>query len=68
MVGVLKPRPAQSIHPARHALKNIETKMIIFSSPFNAEIDRAPEELQMKIIVLQSCSELKDKFIHMPLM
>ena len=43
---------------------DIETEMIIFSSPFNVEVDRAPEEFQMKIIELQSCSELKDKFIH----
>lgn len=39
-----------------------ETNLRIFSSPFDANVDQAPEELQMELIELQGNEDLKQKF------
>ena len=38
-----------------------ETNLRIFSSPFDADVDQAPEELQMELIELQGNEDLKWK-------
>ncbi|XP_076232931.1 general transcription factor II-I repeat domain-containing protein 2-like [Calliopsis andreniformis] len=39
-----------------------QTNFDIFSSPFNIDVERIPEEFQMQIIDLQNDTELKNKF------
>ncbi|XP_076645577.1 general transcription factor II-I repeat domain-containing protein 2-like [Halictus rubicundus] len=39
-----------------------QTKFDIFSSPFNIDLERIPEEFQMEIIDLQNDTEIRNKF------
>ena len=42
--------------------KNLEPQFNILSSPFTTEVDSAPENLQLELLDLQACNDLKEKF------
>jgi len=42
--------------------KNLELQFNIFSSPFTTEVDSAPEDIQLELLVLQTNNDLKEKF------
>ncbi|KAM4521384.1 general transcription factor II-I repeat domain-containing protein 2A-like [Odontesthes bonariensis] len=42
--------------------KNLESEMLLVSSPFNCSVEKAPSDVQMELIDLQSDSLLSDHF------
>ena len=48
-------------------IKSDEHLFEIFSSPFHTDIDKAPTNIQMKLIDLQERTDLKAKYVEMNL-
>ena len=47
--------------------KQIELKFYLLTSPFSADVDAAPDELQLELIDIQSDHSLKEMFHSLPL-
>ena len=43
-------------------IRSLENGIRLFSTPFDIQVDAAPEKYQMKLIELQSSNKIKSKF------